>query len=291
MQNTGSVAVTEMPPPLAPPPLAVGNGNGHHPVTLETDSRAPIPTRLHDRVAIVGFADGHRHMAPFDEPDIELWGLNRLHQVLPDKRWTRWFEIHGLVEYYGDDTQHQQFLRDFPGPVYLRPQDMGVARDWGIVNATPYPVERILSAFPPYFNNTVSWLIALAIAMEFGEMQVFGVDMAQDTLMQAEYSQQRPSCEFFLGLAAGRGVKIVKPPGSDLLISSHLYGFDDGGPYIAKKKARLVEVGNRKESIRDQMQRHQAEAAKLQSLINQLDGAMQEIQYDIRNLTTPEASQ
>lgn len=288
MENTGSVTVTEMPPPLAPPPVA--SGNGHQTANLAADNRAPIPQRIHDRVAIVGFADGHRHLAPFDEPGIELWGLNRLHQVLPDRRFDRWFEIHGLEEYYADDEQHRTFLRNFPGPVYLRPQDMGVARDWGITNATPYPVERILAAFPPYFNNTVSWLLALAIAMEYHELHVYGVDMAQDTLLQAEYSQQRPSCEFFLGLAAGRGMRIVKPPGSDLLISSHLYGFDDGGPYLAKKKSRLQEVGTRKEQIREQMNKHRGEADRLQAMINQLDGAMQEIQYDLRNLSTPEAT-
>jgi hypothetical protein len=255
------------------------------------DMRAPIPARIHDRVCIVGFADGHRAAAPFDEDGIEMWGINRLHAV-PDmagKRFHRWFEIHSLEQFYANDTQHQQFLRDADFPIYLRPQDMGLARKWGITKAVPYPVERITSAFPPYFNNTISWLIALALAMEYQEIQLFGVDMAQDSLAQAEYSDQRPSCEFFLGLAAGRGVNIVKPEGSDLLVTSHLYGFDDGGPYMAKKRARLQELGQRKEQVRSQMRAHQDQAQALQSSINQLDGAMQELTYQLRNLSTPEA--
>jgi hypothetical protein len=259
--------------------------------THSTDSATPqptlIPRRLHNRVSIIGFADGHRDHAPWDAPDMEFWGLNRLHTILPDRPWTRWFEIHSLEDFYRDDQQHKTWLKEAGIPLYVRPQDMTTAEEWGLTDAVPYPIERILSAFQPgYFTNTVSWLIALAIAMQFEEIHLYGVDMAQDTLFQAEYSQQRPSCEWLIGLAQGRGIRVVIPPGSDLLKTSHLYGFDSD-EYLNKLMHRLRELGERKEQMRAEMNQFRSRADWIQARISELDGAMQEVQYNTRNLITP----
>lgn len=115
---------------------------------------------------------------------------------------------------------------------------------------------------------------------------MYGVDMAQDTVLHAEYREQRPSCEYFIGIAEGAGIKVVLPPGSDLLKSSHWYGFDEGG-HRQKLQARFLELANRKEKIRGEMSQHQAQAQFLQARISELDGSMQELQYQIKNLITP----
>lgn len=266
---------------------------------------APItpeyPTRTKDKVAIVGFADGHRDDAPFDDPSFEVWGLNRLHAVLPGKRFDRWFEIHSVPKYYlgGDgqpvDTDHLEFLRSFAGPVYLRPQDMGTIQ---CPSAVPYQIEAVLRDFGSYQTNSITYMIEYAVAMRFKEIHLFGVDMAQDSLFSAEYASQRPSCEFVLGIAVGRGIKIFKPPGSDLLLCDHLYGFDDGSPMMLKRVARLRELGKRKDAIRGKLaeleaqketlnNRYWQEKLALTAQINQMDGAQQEIVYEARNLTAP----
>ena len=281
------------------------------------NGQRPIPERVADRICIVGFADGHRDQAPFGQDGYEFWGLNRLHAVMPDKPWTRWFELHDLAM-YADDPQHQKFLHDFQGPVYIRPEDMGVL---DIPNAVPFPKARILERYPAYFTNTVSWLIAMAIEMfdddaelvkaliERGispetvsellgksalqtetltlmekELHVYGVDMAQDHVMQAEYAEQRPSCELFLGVASASGIGVKMPEGTDLLRASHLYGFEDPGPYHSKKSARFMELGQRKETIKGQLGQLEGQSKHLVASLNQLDGAMQEINYDLRNL-------
>jgi hypothetical protein len=48
-------------------------------------------------VAMVGFSSRHRHLAPFGEPDIEIWGLNRIHQQdwFP-KNPDRMFQLHPI---------------------------------------------------------------------------------------------------------------------------------------------------------------------------------------------------
>ena len=257
---------------------------------IETIGVSPISVvERKPKVCIVGFADGHRDKAPWDEPDMEFWGINRLHTVLPDKKWHRWFELHDLDRLYKDDQEHQKFLKGAGFPVYVRPQDMKLAAEWGI-DATAFPVDDMVTRFTPYFTNTVSWLLAYAISLEFDEIHLYGVDMAQDTVQAAEYRQQRPSCEYFIGVAEGHGIKIVMPPGSDLLKASHLYGFDSD-VYRDKMMARLQELGQRKENIRGEMTQHSSRAEFLQARISELDGSMQEVQYNLTNLITQSADE
>jgi hypothetical protein len=256
---------------------------------------------MKDKVAIVGFADGHRHLAPYADPDFEIWGLNRLHANQPG-RWSRWFELHDLSLYTGEkgappDTEHLEFLRTFPGPVYLRAQDMGRIM---CPSAVPYPLTAILRDYPPYFNNSISYMIALAISMGYKEIHLYGVDMAQDGVFvkDSEYRAQRPSCELFIGIALGRGITVFKPPGSDLLISDHLYGFEDGSVMMMKRVARIAELARRKNQPREALAQLDAQRAAMESqywaqkinlvaAINQMDGAINEAIYEGNSLTSP----
>lgn len=238
--------------------------------------------RLKDKVAIVGFADGHRHLAPFDDDTWEFWGLNRLWAVLGDRPWTRWFEIHDLAKMYAEDKEHQEWLSKTSIPVYLRPQDMDV---FPVPNAVPFPIEAVVQHFGSrYFTNSVSYMIALAIMLEYKEIGVWGVDMAVDHVLNNEYSHQRPSCEYWLGLAAGAGIRIYLPEGSDLLVSSHMYGFEDDTVIRTKLEARLKELAARKEGIKQQSAQLDAQGKQLFAGINQLDGAMAQIEFELRNL-------
>ena len=80
-----------------------------------------------------------------------------------------------------------------------------------------------LKTFGNYFTNSVSYMIALAIKQGATEIGCYGVDMATGS----EYGPQRPSCEFFLGIAAGMGISITIPATADLLKTKFLYGFQE----------------------------------------------------------------
>ena len=284
-------AFTQEPEPESVTTPADADVSVIHPDSDETTFGFPKP--FQKRVAIVGFAGGHAHLAPFDNPDIECWGINRLWKILPDKKFDRWFELHNLREFYENDPEHRAFLKQFEGPVYVRSQDYHLALEWGIETAQPYPDAVILDRFFPYFNNTVSWLIALAILMndfdrhEDGDgyewMGLYGIDMAQDHVLQAEYSQQRPSCEYFIGLATGRGIEIYIPHGADLLKATHLYGYQDAGPVLEKMGSRFIELGQNKEQIRGQILQAEAQIAAMNGQLSQMDGAMQELGYWRKN--------
>ena len=244
-----------------------------------------FPPRLKDKVAIVGFAEGHRHLAPFDDPDYEIWGINRLHAIMPDKRFDRWWDIHPLSPMYDQDTDHQKFLAAFPGVVFLRPEDVGV---YNIPNGFPYPKGYVVQRYGRYFNNTISWLLAAAIVMGYKTVALYGVDMAQDSqLAGGEYAHQRPSCEFFLGLARGLGIEVEIPEGSDLLKTTHLYGFEENDGYRARLMSRLNELGQRKEQMKAEVNKLRAEANRAEGVVQSLDGAMQQCIYEMRAWLPP----
>ena len=245
----------------------------------------PFATLTAPSVAIVGFAEGHNNETPFGQPGWEYWGINRLHKDMGDKPWTRWFNIHDLEKFHGQDKEHLAWLRDFAGPVYLRPQDIG---KFDIPNAEPFPWEQLVRMFPPYFNNTISWLMAFAIASEAKRLGIYGVDMAQDALLNAEYANQRPSCEMFIGIAVGAGIPVDLPKSTDLLKTTHLYGFEDQGPIVEKWLGRLGELGQRKEKVKAELAQMElqfnTQRTAMLAAINQLDGAQQDVQWNLRNM-------
>lgn len=55
--------------------------------------------RTKDKLAIVGFATTTRHLAPYDDPEYEIWGLNEEYNYDWMKRYDRWFQIHPRWDY------------------------------------------------------------------------------------------------------------------------------------------------------------------------------------------------
>ncbi len=206
-------------------------------ITIGSEDITHLYTRTASKVCIVGFADGHRADAPFDEPDMEFWGLNRLHTVLPDKTWHRWFELHDLEKFYADDLDHQTFLKQADFPVYVRPQDLQTAEAWGI-DATPYPRDQIVDMFQPYFTNTVSWLLAMAIVLEFEEIHLYGVDMAMDHVLHAEYCVSPDTRILVDGLEW--------KPADQIVEGDYVVGFDDtsrtDATYRQYRKSKVLGV-------------------------------------------------
>lgn len=196
------------------------------------------------KVAIVGCSQS-KSLAPFDDESFEIWGVNNLYPHVP--RGTRWFEIHEITkegETYlrrGDPKFRGQPVNDYMKqmgewtkerncPVYMQ-------KKWDLVpTSVPYPVEEMIKKFGGYFTNSVSWMIALAIHEGATEIHVYGVDMAVDT----EYHHQRPSCEYFLGVAVGLGIKVHVPPEADLLKTRFLYGFQEQKKSAWDKKIKMM---------------------------------------------------
>lgn len=171
------------------------------------------------KVAIVGYTPT-RAYAPYNDERWEIWGLNDLYRFKDEvKRWTRWFNMHQDRPSTGGRTPYAKCLEEYAKwdcPVYLQEKHPDIP------NSVKYPLKEVIDAFGNYFTNSISYMIALAVMEEFEEIGVWGVDMATDT----EYDHQRPSCEYFLGVAVGRGIKVYVHPAADLLKVKTLYGYE-----------------------------------------------------------------
>lgn len=236
----------------------------------------PVPVT---RFAIVGFTPTMAEAIPLlDDPAWHVWGMNNLH-AQPTfaglaSKFDEWFDLHpaGAIS---SDAQHADWLaRGADGvPVWTwepRPE-------WP--TARRYPREEVTERFGKYFTNTVSWQVALALlrimahspdgarAPEGSAIAIFGVDMATSS----EYAAQRPSVEYFLGIAAGAGVEVILPERSDLLKCAQLYGEQDGG-----FRAMLDE---RREILTKQLAEHEATVAQATANVHALRGALEQVNY------------
>jgi hypothetical protein len=90
-----------------------------------------------------------------------------------------------------------------------------------------YPIEAITKRFGRYFTSTAAYMIASAIHVGAKEIGLFGVNMSTDS----EYMQQRPCCEYLIGLARGMGIEVFVSDGSPLTRCKWIYGYErpEGG--------------------------------------------------------------
>ena len=208
------------------------------------------------KVSIVGFApsscDDVKHV--WDDPQMEVWAINQLYVQMPEiaNKATRWFQIHHRHTYDAavrDHKHHDWLAAQKTFPIYMQRKEPDIPM------SIAFPKELIIEEFGRYFTNSISWEIAMAIYEGFEEIHVYGVDMAQDD----EYRDQRPSCEYFIGLARGAGIKVYVPEKSDLLHTNWLYPFEDDAQFKIKLRERDQWLGqqsgmlwNQEQSTRDQ---------------------------------------
>lgn len=254
------------------------------------------------KVAILGFT-GTRKIAPYHDPEFEVWGLNDLYRFKAAddvQRWDRWFEIHTpkcIDEMAAVQLAANAGRKEFPAasehfttlaswgkdvPVYM------VQKFKEVPNSVVYPLEEIFAEFKPYFlredrvryfTNSISYMIALAIYEKFEEIHIYGVDMATSGV-DNEYAKQRPSCEFWLGVAVGRGIKIEIPDESDLLKTRFMYGFEDDKKHAFEVKVETIlkDVTARKDQATQQKQQwanHELQYTGAQQAIKEILTAWQ----------------
>lgn len=223
-------------------------------------------------VAIVGFAPSFVD-APFADESIEIWSMNYHFEAIP--RVTRIFELHSWEVILAEG--HLARFAALTVPIYMQ-------RHFDeIPTSVKYPIELMRDTYTlrkgeaPYFTNTASYMIALAVEEGFEEIQLFGVDMSHDS----EYGSQRPSCEFFLGVALGAGAKITTHPSSDILKTAFLYGYEDKKRDWFQDKLR-----SRRAHLEKMHAHHTAEAARQTQAASEFAGAIQNNDHIAKVWTT-----
>jgi hypothetical protein len=151
-------------------------------------------------------------------------------------------------------------------PIYMQEKNPDIPM------SVRFPKEKIMEEFGNYFTNSISWEIALAVMEGFKEIHLYGVDMAT----HSEYAYERPSVEYFLGWAQGRGIKIMIPQKSDLLKTLWLYPYQDSAPFRTKCTSRREELNKRANMMHMQEQSshdNRVSAIGKLDLMNELEAA------------------
>jgi hypothetical protein len=117
-------------------------------------------------------------------------------------------------------TRYPKWLASNTVPIYMQERYLDVPA------SVKYPKGRILLEFEDarrYFKNHVAWMVALALTEGVSTLGFFGVNYGTE----GEYQTQRGSAEYWLGRAAGMGVRIVLPEQCTLLREpALLYGYE-----------------------------------------------------------------
>lgn len=188
------------------------------------------------KVALVGTCPSSRMLAPYDDPSWEIWGCSPGNAYGAIPRVTRWFEIHGDLEWAESADwgapRYVEWLKSQDFPIYAQNQDV-------IPNAIKFPKDEMAKKFGRYFfTSTFAYAFALAIHEGAKEIGLWGIDME----VTSEYQYQRPALQHFIWLAGTQGIKIYAPDESSILHPPPFYGYVDASPMGRKLICRRTEL-------------------------------------------------
>ena len=156
-------------------------------------------------IAIVGMFESFVD-APWDDDKWEMWGMpwHPEYWVKMD----RLFDIHEPTPAWDKLDEFTEKAKSISAPLYTRDQ----VNDY----VTRYPIEKV----EPYFESSMSYMIALAVEEGHKKIGLWGFGMHSDS----EYAHQKANTEYWIGYARGQGVEVYIHPSSALCKQDHKYG-------------------------------------------------------------------
>jgi hypothetical protein len=148
----------------------------------------------------------------------ELWGLNSVYMDRPDI--DRLFIMHDIRDtLLLEDHNLINQCNELGFPVVT------TGTYTTLTNNVPYPVEEVIDHFRVnYVQNSVCWMLALAIYLEVKEIHMYGADYVFGVDLN-----EKACTEFWMGMAMGRGIHIYTPKETALLrppeFKQTLYGY------------------------------------------------------------------
>jgi hypothetical protein len=211
---------------------------------------------MKEKIAIVGFSQSSRHLAPYDSDDFEIWGCNHVWKFVP--RVDVLFELHhekmlaARYKEHWDDYRGWMTKTDIP--IYMQEEYTEYP------TSRRYPIEEMKKRFSfsneiqqngsrvaqekAVFKSTISYMMALAIARQPKPKQInlYGIDMVDGT----EWGPQRPDLMRFIGHARESGITVVIPEECALFREGgfSFYAYDESD-YVDKYDRMIKEFQKR----------------------------------------------
>lgn len=189
-----------------------------------------------DLLALVGTA-GTMSATPFTSKDFEIWAVAVCYSYEEFKRGDVFFEMH-TAGYWKDENVLAR-LKKMKEPIYMHKKEK-------IIPASMrFPIEIITEKYREYHTTSISYMLALAyhsflVTGKPRHVALFGIHMEA----REEYTEQRPCCEYWIGIMEGAGIDVEIAPGGALLVSSGLYGYENYNPVCYEFKKRIEELRN-----------------------------------------------
>jgi hypothetical protein len=201
-------------------------------------------------VAFVGMAATTRDRAPWDDPNVEIWGLGRswrdtkIKDGKPsDERWlkriSRYFEIHPKEFLHLDNKPyelHSEWLRekhDFP--IYM--DDVYPE----FPSSVRYPIEWAVETFGRRFTSSMSYMWPIAHRDGFDRIELYGFEMG----MGGEYAFQLPEVCYHIGWFCGvhgRDSVFIQPDSH--ILRAPLYAYEEMyNPILTSLEQRIRVLG------------------------------------------------
>jgi hypothetical protein len=217
------------------------------------------------KIAIVGTAPSSRTLAPFSDPDWQIWGTGPASKDVL-RRIDTWFEMHPL------DFFEKERMFEYLAWIATLPRLFLIKESAEHPNGTVYPLEQMKAEFGTlFFSSSVAYMMALAIMEKPEAIGIYGIDMATDD----EYAQQKSGCHYFINEARKRGIEVIIPPESDLIETGGLYGYRQDSPMYRKLEVRRAELSKRIASASATITRQTQE-------LHTMQGALQDVDYIMR---------
>lgn len=163
------------------------------------------------KVAIAGAQPITRENAPFNDKTFDIWGLSDWLIAPWMKRCDLLFEMH-LSDIYMNHPRTPEYwdaLQEAEMPVYMYP-----VADPRVKNSVLYPMGDILKMvssgtnmgepFKP-LNCSIAYAVALAIHLEYEQIDVYGVELASTG---ERFAPQQPIFAFWAGVAVSKGIEL-----------------------------------------------------------------------------------
>ena len=217
------------------------------------------------KVAIVGGAPSSQMLAPFDDPEWEVWVLGNQLSCYSGKQINRIFEIH-------DDLSGQ--LPEYPEWLVKNAyKNLVVSDKFPVPGQEIYPEKEASEILGGFLSSSPAYMFAYALLKGATDIGIYGIDMSVD---DHEYFKQRPDMYAWIAYAKGTGINVVIPDETPLFISTYSEGRDwrlgcDRGlkPFTQKGFTDMVDVhGAKVDGIK-------AQILELTTLMHRHEGSMQ----------------